>query len=111
VALLVLVLVLTGTVAAEELPDPSPDRVEACGGIWTAEPAIRPASSGRPLAAASCATDRPSAAAIELSDSPVVTVCAKNAEAEAGATNIAAAASGINIRALMSGDCGPDRLA
>jgi hypothetical protein len=39
-----------------------------------------------------------------------VTVCAKNAEAEAGAASIAAAASGINIRALMWGDCCPHLL-
>jgi hypothetical protein len=36
-----LVLVLPGTVVAEELPEPSPDRVEPCGGIWTVEPSIR----------------------------------------------------------------------
>ena len=36
-----LVLVLTGTDVAEELPELSPGRVEPCGGIWTVEPAIR----------------------------------------------------------------------
>src|SRR3984885_7837491 len=56
------------------------------GGICTVEPATSPASGERPFAAASWSTVRPSAAAIEESDSPGATTWTKNAEAAAGST-------------------------
>ena len=62
-------------------PDAFVNEDDVCGGIITVDPAMRCASADRPLAAASCATLRPSAAATEYRDSPGTTVWAKAAEA------------------------------
>ena len=63
--------------AAETTPPP-------CGGIISVVPLTSWASDERPLAAASWATVRPSAAATEDSDSPAATTCGKSADAAAG---------------------------
>jgi len=66
--------VLTGVLLAET-PALGAETAElVCGGIINVDPSISCELEDRPFAAASCATLRPSVAAIDDSDSPGVTV-------------------------------------